>query len=93
MGRQLPQISFYVTGLRKNKNETLIIGRPPCARTGHELSSSLWFFLHSGLPAGIPVWLPRSIARMKILGFQLIMGDYLARSVRGISCAPPLTRH
>ncbi|AZE49248.1 hypothetical protein J2Y88_000738 [Pseudomonas chlororaphis] len=26
---------------------------------------------------------------MKILGFQLIYGDFLARSVRGISCAPP----
>lgn len=26
---------------------------------------------------------------MKIFGFQLIYGDFLARSVRGISCAPP----
>ncbi len=26
---------------------------------------------------------------MKLLGFQLIYGDFLARSVRGISCAPP----
>ncbi|KPA91982.1 hypothetical protein PF66_01565 [Pseudomonas asplenii] len=26
---------------------------------------------------------------MKILGFKLIYGDFLARSVRGISCAPP----
>ncbi|WP_150591987.1 hypothetical protein [Pseudomonas fluorescens] len=37
----------------------------------------------------------RSLARkslgstMKIFGFQLIYGDFLARSVRGISCAPP----
>jgi hypothetical protein len=28
---------------------------------------------------------------MKIFGFQLIYGDFLARSVRGISCAPPTT--
>ncbi len=28
---------------------------------------------------------------MKLLGCQLILGDFLARSVRGISCAPPLT--
>ncbi len=27
---------------------------------------------------------------MKILGLQLIFGDFLARSVRGISCAPPV---
>ena len=27
---------------------------------------------------------------MKLLGFQLIFGDFLARSVRGISCAPPV---
>jgi hypothetical protein len=26
---------------------------------------------------------------MKSFGFQLIYGDFLARSVRGISCAPP----
>jgi hypothetical protein len=26
---------------------------------------------------------------MKILGLQLIFGDFLARSVRGIACAPP----
>ena len=26
---------------------------------------------------------------MKILGRQLLMGDFLARSVRGLSCAPP----
>lgn len=26
---------------------------------------------------------------MKLLGFKLIFGDFLARSVRGISCAPP----
>jgi hypothetical protein len=26
---------------------------------------------------------------MKILGLQLIFGDFLARSVRGIPCAPP----
>ncbi|SEE96430.1 hypothetical protein SAMN04489800_3152 [Pseudomonas deceptionensis] len=26
---------------------------------------------------------------MKRFGFQLIYGDFLARSVRGISCAPP----
>ncbi|KVV09292.1 hypothetical protein AP060_00755 [Pseudomonas sp. TAD18] len=28
---------------------------------------------------------------MKTLGFQLIYGDFLARSVRGISCAPPVS--
>ncbi len=27
---------------------------------------------------------------MKVFGFQLIYGDFLARSVRGISCAPPV---
>jgi hypothetical protein len=27
---------------------------------------------------------------MKSFGFQLIYGDFLARSVRGISCAPPV---
>jgi len=27
---------------------------------------------------------------MKILGFQLLIGDHLARSVRGLSCAPPM---
>lgn len=27
---------------------------------------------------------------MKTLGFPLIYGDFLARSVRGISCAPPV---
>lgn len=27
---------------------------------------------------------------MKILGFQLLIGDYLARSVRGRPCAPPM---
>ena len=27
---------------------------------------------------------------MKLLGFQLIFGDFLARSVRGSSCAPPV---
>lgn len=26
---------------------------------------------------------------MKATGFELIMGEFLARSVRGISCAPP----
>jgi hypothetical protein len=26
---------------------------------------------------------------MKRFGLQLIFGDFLARSVRGISCAPP----
>ncbi len=26
---------------------------------------------------------------MKTLGLQLIFGDFLARSVRGVSCAPP----
>ncbi len=26
---------------------------------------------------------------MKIFGLQLIFGDFLARSVRGIPCAPP----
>lgn len=26
---------------------------------------------------------------MKVLGLQLIFGDFLARSVRGIPCAPP----
>jgi hypothetical protein len=26
---------------------------------------------------------------MKILGLQLLIGDFLARSVRGLSCAPP----
>lgn len=26
---------------------------------------------------------------MKVLGLQLIHGDFLARSVRGIPCAPP----
>lgn len=26
---------------------------------------------------------------MQNLGFQLIHGDYLSRSVRGIPCAPP----
>jgi len=26
---------------------------------------------------------------MKRFGLQLIYGDFLARSVRGISCAPP----
>ncbi|CAG8863765.1 hypothetical protein PS627_00703 [Pseudomonas fluorescens] len=29
---------------------------------------------------------------MKCLGFKLIYGDYLARSVRGIPCAPPVFR-
>jgi hypothetical protein len=29
---------------------------------------------------------------MKVLGLQLIHGDYLARSVRGIPCAPPVDR-
>ena len=26
---------------------------------------------------------------MKTLGLQLIFGDFLARSVRGVPCAPP----
>jgi len=26
---------------------------------------------------------------MRILGLQLLIGDFLARSVRGLSCAPP----
>lgn len=26
---------------------------------------------------------------MKILGLKLLIGDFLARSVRGRSCAPP----
>lgn len=26
---------------------------------------------------------------MKMLALQMIFGDFLARSVRGISCAPP----
>jgi hypothetical protein len=26
---------------------------------------------------------------MKILGLKLLIGDFLARSVRGVSCAPP----
>lgn len=30
-----------------------------------------------------------SVVVMKILGLQLIFGDFLARSVRGIPCAPP----
>ena len=29
---------------------------------------------------------------MKSLGFKLIYGDFLARSVRGIPCAPPVLR-
>jgi hypothetical protein len=28
---------------------------------------------------------------MQSLGFKVTIGDYLARSVRGISCAPPAT--
>jgi len=27
---------------------------------------------------------------MKLLGSPLIFGDFLARSVRGLSCAPPV---
>lgn len=27
---------------------------------------------------------------MKILGLKLLIGDFLARSVRGVPCAPPL---
>ncbi len=27
---------------------------------------------------------------MKILGSPLLYGDYLARTVRGVPCAPPL---
>lgn len=26
-------------------------------------------------------------------GFKLIIGDYLARSVRGIPCSPPFSYH
>lgn len=26
---------------------------------------------------------------MKILGLKLLIGDFLARSVRGVPCAPP----
>lgn len=27
---------------------------------------------------------------MKIFGLKLLIGDFLARSVRGVSCAPPV---
>lgn len=33
---------------------------------------------------------PAENGEMKTLGFPLIYGDFLARSVRGISCAPPV---
>jgi hypothetical protein len=27
---------------------------------------------------------------MRTTGFQIVLGDHLARSVRGVSCAPPV---